>query len=130
MFLNSNKLFNLIYDFVEHVRRLMERALEPELIREDLAELKVLVVFMTKRNRQIVGGRITTGEITKGTQIEVFREEEKVGEGRVINLQMNKREIERGVRGDEVGILYEGSVQIEKGDTLIIYKEEKKKTGL
>ncbi len=131
--------FDLIYDLVEDVRNLMKRMVEPQLVREDLGQVKVLVIFLTKKNRQIVGGKITTGEVTKGTLIEVLRpaspakrgeEDEKIGKGKLINLQKNKKDVDRLVKGDECGILYEGNVRIEKGDTLIIYKEEKRKTGL
>jgi len=122
-------IFDLIYDLVEGVRKLMERLLAPEVIRTDLGKMKTLVIFWTEKNRQIVGGRVTEGEITKGVSIEVFRNEEKIGQGRLISLQINKKEVERAIKGQECGILYEGDVKIEEGDVLVIYKKERKKPG-
>ena len=109
---------------------MMERRAAPEKVRTDLGKLKVSVLFLTDKNRQIVGGKIIEGEIKKGTQIEVLREGEVVGRGRPINLQKNKKDIERAVKGDECGVLYEGDVKIEQGDVLQIYLEEKKKVEL
>ena len=122
--------FDIIYELAQGVRTLMEKRIMPEKVRTDLGKLKVLVIFLTEKNRQIIGGKMTEGEIRKGTQIEVLRREELVGKGKLINLQKNKRDIERAGKGEECGLLYEGDVKIEVGDSLQIYTEEKKKGEL
>jgi len=122
--------FEIIYDLVEGVRKFMVKTLEPEQVRTDLGKLKVLVKFWAEKNRQIVGGRIVEGRVEKGSLIEVLREGEIKGQGKMINLQKNKRDIEKASKGEEVGILYEGGEKIEEGDTLIIYKKESKKSEL
>ncbi|MFH1423660.1 MAG: translation initiation factor IF-2 [Candidatus Nealsonbacteria bacterium] len=122
--------FDVIYHLAQGVRVLMERRTAPEKMRTDLGKLKILIVFLNDKNRQIVGGKIIEGEIKKGTQIEVLRDNEVIGKGRPINLQKNKKDIERAVKGDEAGVLYEGDVKIEQGDILQFYLEEKKKVDL
>ncbi len=117
--------FDIIYELVQGVRELMEKRMASEKVRTDLGKLKVLIVFLTEKNRQIVGGKMTEGEIKKGTQIEVLRQNEVVGRGRLINLQKNKKDIERAGKGEECGILYEGDVKIAQGDVLQIYTEER-----
>jgi translation initiation factor IF-2 len=122
--------FEIIYDLVEEVRKFMERILSAETVRTDIGKIKVLVTFWGKKNRQIVGGRISEGEVQKGTLIEVSRNEEIIDRGKMINLQRNKKDIEKALKGEEVGILYEGSKKIEKGDVLTIYTEKRQKGGL
>jgi len=122
--------FDVIYHLAQGVRVLMERRAAPEKVRNDLGKLKVLIVFLNDKNRQIVGGKITEGEVKKGTQIEVVRNNEIIGRGRPINLQKNKKDIDRAVKGDECGVLYEGDVKVEQGDILQFYLEEKKKVEL
>lgn len=122
--------FDVIYHLAQGVRVLMERRAAPEKVRNDLGKLKVLIVFLNDKNRQIVGGKITEGEVKKGTQIEVIRNNEIVGKGRPINLQKNKKDIDRAIKGDECGVLYEGDVKVEQGDILQFYLEEKKKVEL
>lgn len=122
--------FDIIYDLVEGVRKFMEKILEREIVRTDIGKMKVLVPFWSKKNRQIVGGRITEGEVKKGASIEVLRDEEVIDRGRMVNLQKNKKEVERVAKGEEAGILYEGNKKIEKGDTLIFYTKEKRKMEL
>lgn len=121
-------IFDVIYELLEAVRGLMEKIVVPEEIRVDLGKMKVLAKFLDNKNRQIIGGRVTEGEIKKGTKIEVLRDEEIIGGGRMISLQRNKKETDSVSKGDECGILFEGNVKIEKGDTLSFYKEERRKS--
>lgn len=122
--------FDIIYDLVEGVRKAMERIVEPEEIKKELGKVKILVKFLAEKNRQIVGGRVIEGEVKKGAQIEVFREEEKVGQGRMINLQRNKKDVDLVQKGDECGILFEGNTQIQEGDILSFYTESRRKGEL
>ncbi|MFH1401429.1 MAG: translation initiation factor IF-2 [Parcubacteria group bacterium] len=122
--------FNVIYDFVEGVRKFMERIMSSEDVRTELGKIKILAVFLDEKNRQIVGGKVISGEIKRGGLIEVERSEEIAGKGKMINLQKNKKEVEKVSKGEECGILYEGNVKIETGDVLIIYTESKIKGEL
>ena len=122
--------FEVIYDLVEKVRKFMEKILEPEEIRVELARVKILAIFLAEKNRQIVGGKVIEGEVKKGTSIEVLRGEELVGKGKLINLQWDKKDVDKVVKGQDCGILFEGDTKIEGGDTLLIYTEERKKGEL
>lgn len=122
--------FDVIYDLVEGIRKLMEKMVELETIREELGKVKILAVFLEKKNRQIIGGRVIEGEAKKGAQIEVFRKEELIGRGKVINLQKNKKDQEKIGRGEECGILFEGNVKAEPGDVLLLYTETRKRGEL
>lgn len=122
--------FEVIYDLVEGVRKFMEKIVAPEQIRTDLGKVKVLAKFLTEKNRQIIGGRVIEGEVRKGSLIEVFREEEKIGKGKMVNLQRNKKDIDLVSKGEECGILYEGDTKIEEGDVLLIYTEGRRKGQL
>jgi len=119
--------FEIIYDLVEEIRKFMERITETEVVREELGKLKALVVFLTEKSRQIVGGKVIEGEVRKGAQAEVFRGEMLLGQGKLINLQRNKKDIEQIGKGEECGILYEGDVRIEEGDILVAYTEGRRR---
>ena len=124
------KTFDIIYELIQDVRHGLEKTLEPEIVRQDIGKLKTLLVFWGEKNRQIVGGKITEGEMKKGIKLEVFRDDKKIGSGKIINLQRDKKDIDRLTKGDEAGILFEGNVKIEKGDILVAYIEERKKGEL
>ena len=122
--------FDVIYDLVEGVRKFMEKELRPEKVRTDLGKVKTSVIFLIEKNRQIVGGKVIEGEVKKGASIEIFREENLIGKGKLVNLQKNKKDVDRVPKGEECGLLYEGDTRIEEGDTLAIYQEERRKSEL
>ncbi len=124
------KTFDIIYELIQDVRAGLEKTLEAEIVRKDVGKLKTILVFWGEKSRQIVGGKITEGELKKGLKLEVFRDDKKIGAGRIINLQRNKKDIDKLSKGDEAGILFEGNVKIEKGDILQAYVEERKKGEL
>lgn len=117
--------FDIIYDLIEWLRKFMDRAKTQEIVRKDLGKLKVLLSFWAEKNRQIVGGKMVEGEIKRGVKIEIIRNEKFVGSGRLINLQKNKKDIDDAGKGEEVGILFEGSEKIQEGDYLVFFVQEK-----
>ncbi len=124
------KTFEVIYELIQDARNGLEKSLEQEVVRRELGKIKALIIFFGEKNRQIVGGKITEGEIKKGVKLEVFRDEKKVGAGRIINLQRDKKDMDLLKKGDECGILFEGNVKVEKGDILVAFVEERKKSEL
>lgn len=124
------KAFKIIYELVQEVKNRMAGMLPPEIVRTDLGKLNVLAVFKTGKHDMIVGGRVSEGKIIKKSLIEVKRNGEIIGKGRLANLQQNKVNVEEVGQGNECGITFEGDVKIKEGDALIVYKEEEKKRNL
>ena len=124
------KTFEIIYELIQDVRNSLEKTLEAETIRKDVGKLRTILVFWGEKSRQIVGGKITEGELKKGLKLEIMRDDKKVGSGRIINLQRDKKDIDKLTKGDEAGILFEGNVKIEKGDIIVAYVEERRKGEL
>jgi translation initiation factor IF-2 len=122
--------FQLIYDLIEEARKIMEEVVEPEIIRIDIGKVRVLVEFWKKGERQIIGGRVIEGEVQNGLFLEIVRDGEVIGEGKILNLQKEKRDIQFAKKGEEIGILYEGKERIKEGDVLNIFKKEKKKVEI
>jgi translation initiation factor IF-2 len=124
------KIFEIIYELVQGVREAMEKILEPEILRKDLGEIEISNLFSKRKNRQTIGGRVTEGFMEKGRKCEILRGEEVIGQGKIINLQQNRKDIEKAIKGNECGILFETEIKIEQGDILKIYEEERKKGEL
>ncbi|OGZ66453.1 MAG: translation initiation factor IF-2 [Candidatus Staskawiczbacteria bacterium RIFCSPHIGHO2_02_FULL_43_16] len=121
------KTFDIIYELIQEVRNGMEKSLDAENVRKEVGKLKTILVFWAEKNRQIVGGKITEGELKKGLKLDVVRADVKVGAGRIVNLQRDKKDIDLLKKGDEAGILFEGNIKIEQGDILVAYVEERQK---
>jgi translation initiation factor IF-2 len=122
--------FDIIYSLVQAVRRLMESRLAPETERKTLGRLKVLAVFLNEKNRQIVGGKVIEGQAQKGAKIEVWRQDQSLGRGRLVSLQENKKDAFSVAKGREAGILYEGEAKVEAGDILEFFEESRQRAEL
>ncbi len=124
------KTYNIIYEIVEEIKKMLSEMLPAEIVRTDSGILKVLAVFKTGKRDMIVGGRVSEGKMIKGENIEVKRDGEIIGKGKIANLQQNKNNVQEVNQGNECGITFEGNVKIKEGDTLVCYKEEEKRRTL
>lgn len=118
--------FDVVYDLIDNIRKEMENIKESKKEKIDLGKMKPLVIFKTQKRgeknyRQIVGGKITEGEI-KRAEIEIQRDEKVLPGGKIIEVQEQKKKIEKAKAPQEIGILYEGKTKIKEGDVLIIYE--------
>ncbi len=122
--------FTVIYKLVEVVKMRMSALLPPETVRTDFGRLSVLAVFKTGKRDMIVGGRVSEGKIVRGTLLEIKRGDEIIGQGNMGNLQWNKENADEVGQGNECGVVFDGTVKIQVGDTLLCYKEEEKRRSL
>ncbi len=118
------KSFGVIYELVEEVHLEMSELLDPEIKRTDLGKLKVLAIFKNMKKGMVVGGKVTSGELVKGENLELVRDKEILGKGKLTQLQHNKEDVSKVKSGLECGITFESKEKIQIGDTLICYKEE------
>jgi len=124
------KTFKIIYELVEEVKKIVIDMLPPEIVRTDLGTVNVLAIFKTGKHDMIVGGRVNDGKIIKGASIEIKRDGEIVGKGKLEGLQQNKNVTSEVGQGNECGIVFEGNTKIKEGDMLVVYTEEEKKRTL
>ncbi|MBI2462743.1 MAG: translation initiation factor IF-2 [Candidatus Spechtbacteria bacterium] len=119
--------YDIIYNLVQGIREVMEEMLINEIVEVETGKLRVIALFRTEKNRMIVGGRVIEGEAKRGAHVSVMRNEEKIGEGKIIRIKIQDKDMEKVNKGDECGVLYEGGVRIEVGDVLEFFSVEKKK---
>ncbi|HAQ05838.1 TPA: hypothetical protein DCP13_03545 [Candidatus Azambacteria bacterium] len=118
----------IIYEFIDKIRKLIDDMTGQEIVRVDLGKVQVLAIFRTEKGRMIVGGRVTEGKLERGARAEVFRAEQKIGEGKIAGLQSEKKEVGEAGKGKECGVLFDGDIKIEVNDILLAFREEKQKT--
>src|SRR3989338_796742 len=124
------EIFEIIYELIEFIRKEMSFLLDPEIRRTPLGKLKVLAIFKQDSRSRIIGGKITTGKITRGSLADVLRNNNKLLSGKITQLQHNKEDVGEVKEGSESGLKFEPlpgqpSWDIKEGDILEIYSEEK-----
>lgn len=118
------KIYHVIYHLIDEVRNQLEKLLIPEVIRTELGRLKVLAIFYQEKNSMVVGGQVTKGKILPKAKVDVIRDGKIITTGNIVQLQINKVDVNEADHGKECGIKYEGKPVIEVGDILEVYTEE------
>ena len=130
------KLYQVIYELVEDIKKGVSALMSSEIVRVDLGKLKVIALFMTGKMspkgiiKMIVGAKVNSGKTEKNCFLEIFRGGEKVGSGKVLQLEYNKKMVAQLKEGNNAGITYQGDVKIEMEDELVSYKEEERERSV
>lgn len=119
------KLFSIIYDLIRYIKEEMQLLVKPEINRIELGRLKVLAVFRTENNSQIVGGKVLDGEIKNNSLIDVKRGDDFIVSGKLTRLQAGKQDVESVGHDQEAGLKYEGKPVVAVDDILVVYREER-----
>lgn len=116
---------DVIYELAEEVKKAMEEALPGEIQENEIGRLSVLATFKKDGNRQVIGGRVTTGVMQKGLKCKIMRGNERLGFCKLAGLQREKNAVDEVAKGAECGCAVDTDVKIEKGDSVVLYEEEK-----
>ena len=106
---------DIIYDLFKNLEVELKK-LEAPLIN---GRLEILGVFGKKDGRQIIGGRVMEGSFKNNSTVDIQRNEKVVGNGKIINLQKNKKDAGQVQKDEECGMLFESETMINIGDQLI-----------
>ena len=117
-------IFSIIYDLIKYVKNEMKDIYKPEIIKKDLGKLKVLAIFRTEHNSQILGGKVIEGRVEENSLVDIWRDETFIGNGKISRLQSGKQDVRVVENGQECGIKYDGSSIIQVNDIISFYKEE------
>jgi len=109
----------------EFKKKLTETA--PQENKVILGELKILAIFKPVKNNQIVGGEVISGQIENQNLVEIYRDQELIGQGTILNLQQNKLDVKAVTSPSQCGLCLETKCQLAIGDRLICYRWEKRK---
>jgi translation initiation factor IF-2 len=118
------KIYSVIYDLIKDIREKMKKMIKIEMKRVDEGRIKVLAIFRTENNSQIVGGRVLDGYIRSGSSVDIKRAGEIVATRKIAQLQSGKLDVKEIQTNDECGLLFEGQPIIEEGDILEAYHQE------
>ncbi len=122
--------FSIIYDLIKYVKNEMKAMYKPEIVRRDLGKLKVLAIFRTENDSQIIGGKVIDGTISNNVPLEIWRDDIFIDKGKISKLQEAKQDVANVESGQECGVKYEGRPLVQVGDILHFYKEEEVESDL
>ncbi len=120
----SIERYEVIYHLEASVRKALEQMLAPETKQTVIGCAKILAIFRQERRETIAGGSVTDGKMMTGTLVSVLRGSEKIGTGKLLQLQSGKRDVKEIRMGQEFGMKIETRAALSVGDILEAYTEE------
>jgi translation initiation factor IF-2 len=124
------QLYSIIYELVEDVTQQVVSKMTPEIVREDIGKAKILAVFRSEKERQIVGGSVLEGKIKDQSLVEIKRGGEVLGQAQITELQQNKTKAKEVLKGFEFGINLKTSTKFHPDVLLVFYEETVKKKSI
>ena len=124
------RLYSIIYDAVEDVKKAMEGLLAPTLKEKYLGRAEVREVFTVPKVGNIAGSYIQDGKMLRNAQARLLRDNVVVYEGKLSSLRRIKDDVKEVASGYECGIGLENYNDIKLGDIIEVFEIEKIATKL
>ena len=124
------RLYSIIYDAVEDVRKAMEGLLEPTLKEKYLGRAEIREVFSVPKVGNVAGSYIQDGKMLRNAQVRLLRDNVVVYEGKLSSLRRIKDDVKEVASGYECGIGLENYNDLKIGDIIEAFEIEKIATKL
>ncbi len=120
----------IIYNLFDDLKERLQAMFPAEIVRTDLGKAEILKVFSADKTGQIVGARVNDGHVAVNSQVVLFRGEQPLADGKVIQLQSGKNDVKEVRQGQECGIKVSFKTTALAGDTLEFFTEERRERKL
>lgn len=116
------RIYNIIYDAIEDVRKALEGLLAPEKKEEITATVDVREIFKVPKIGTVAGCFVQEGKIQRGNKVRLIRDGIVIFEGGILSLKRFKDDVREVESGFECGIGLDGFNDIKVGDTIEAFK--------
>ncbi len=124
------KDYTIIYKLTEDVKAFLSGMLEPEINVIELGKMEIKQIFLNKKIWMIIGCKVTSGKVEKDSMVRVKRGGELLFESQIESLKHVQEDVTELEKGSECGIRIKTPNPVEEGDTLEVFKIEKKERKL
>lgn len=115
------RTFDIIYKLTEWLAEELAKRIPKVFTEEMVGEAKIIRIFSGTKQKQVVGGKVTTGTLNKKSQIKILRRGNEIGKGEVVELQQRKTPVMSVPTGEEFGAMVSASAEIAEGDTIVSF---------
>ncbi len=96
-----------------------------KMIPKEMRRLEVLAVFGDAKGKErVVGGKVILGPIKNQEAFEIWQDKRLIGQGRIMNLQSQRKDIAQAETGSEAGLLTQSDEPIKVGHNLLFSDPE------
>jgi len=124
------RLYTVIYDAVEDMKKALEGLLEPTIREVRLGAAEVRDTFKISKVGTIAGCFVTDGKVNRGAQVRLLRDNVVIHTGKVSSLKRFKDDASEVKAGLECGIGIAGYNDVKPSDVIEFFTTEKVKETL
>lgn len=114
---------DIIYEIQDKIEQIVKQKFIEKPTEEILGKLEVLAIFNPVKGNQLIGGRVIEGKIQNKNNFYLYREEQKISQGKILNLEKNRIETTEVKAGEECGLLVSLTKAVNKGDELVFFRK-------
>ncbi len=118
------RYYNIIYDLVDDVKKVMSGLLPPTLRETMLGNAQILEIFKVSKVGNIAGCRVTDGIVERGANVRLIRDNVVIHEGKLSQLKRFKDDVREVTAGMECGMAFENYQDMRQGDVIECYRVE------
>jgi translation initiation factor IF-2 len=118
------RLYNIIYNAVDDVKKAMAGLLAPTLVEKALGKAEVRQTFRVGKVGAIAGCMVTEGSIKRSGKVRLVRDAVQVWEGKIGGLRRFKDDVSHVEHGMECGIMLDGYSDLKPADIIECYEIE------
>jgi translation initiation factor IF-2 len=116
------KIYDVLYDLLEDIKRLMEGELAPEQREEVSGHAEVRRVFKSSKFGNISGCFVIDGSLFRSSQARLLRDSKVVYTGAIGSLRREKDDVREVREGFECGITLKDYDDVREGDVIEAFK--------
>ena len=124
------KVYEVIYELLDDVRRLMEGELAPEIREEITGHAEIRRVFKSSKFGNIAGSYVLDGKIARSNKIRLLRDGQVVHTGTFASVRRESDDTKEVREGFECGLLIKDYNDIREGDVVETFKHVEYKRTL
>jgi translation initiation factor IF-2 len=118
------RYYNIIYNLVDDVKKAMSGLLAPTLRETMLGNALILEVFNISKVGKVAGCRVTDGNVERGANVRLIRDNVVIHEGKLSQLKRFKDDAKEVTAGQECGMSFESYQDMRPGDVIECYRVE------
>ena len=118
------RMYRVIYDAINDVSDAMKGMLAPKFREVSLGELQVRQVYKISSVGTVAGCRVTSGKITRDSQIRVVRDGIVIAEDEIASLRRFKDDVKEVAEGYECGVTLAKFADVKEGDVYEAFRME------
>jgi translation initiation factor IF-2 len=119
------RLYTVIYEAIEDVRKAMEGLLAPIEKEIVLGRAEVRQTFHLAKIGSVAGCYVTSGKLERSNQVRLLRDDVVVHQGRMASMKRFKEDIKEVVEGYECGISIDNYRDVKAGDIIEAFTVER-----